>query len=104
MAYETIGIVDAAFGTIAGFFVQHALVRPRFHAVKADPECQRAVLFSARRCSLFRFSLTHVVIAVPPAELCWRLAGVAGENPAEIVAVGKARFFGDFLQAQCGLR
>ena len=38
LAHETIGIVDAAFGAITGFFVQYALVRPRFQAVKADPE------------------------------------------------------------------
>ncbi len=41
-ADEAVGVVDAALWTVTTFLVQDLLVRPRLHAVEADPEGQRA--------------------------------------------------------------
>lgn len=45
-ADEAVGVVHAAFRTIDGLLLEHALVGPGLHAIKADPQRHRAAVLA----------------------------------------------------------
>ena len=45
-ADKAIGVIHATFGAIDGFLLEHALVGPGLHAVKADPQGHGAAVLA----------------------------------------------------------